>query len=126
MDGEGKVAIVIDDESNVRELICAYLREDNFEVSSASSGEEAIELISTRNPDLIIMDIHMGGMSGLEAVQKIKESGSEAKIIVMSAKFVDGDTNFIKKAGELGVDEVIAKPIIDTILRLKIERAFLA
>lgn len=124
MDGEGKIAIVCDDESNLRELVCAYLREDNFQVYPASSGEEALDLIAKRNPALVVTDIHMAGMTGIEVVKKIKETDSEAKIIVMSAKFVDGESNFIKEAGQLGVDEVIAKPIIDTVLRLKIERAF--
>jgi DNA-binding response OmpR family regulator len=124
MDDERKTAVVIDDESNIRELVSLYLREDNFEVFLASSGEEGLALIRKQNPDLIVTDIHMGEVNGMDVIRAIKDEGKQAKIIVMSAKFVDGETNFIQEAGKLGVDEVIAKPIIDTILRLKVERAF--
>lgn len=123
MNGEGRIAIVIDDEPNIKELVVAYLEEDNFDVYSASSGEEGLKLIRERNPAIIIIDIHMGKVNGMDVVKTIKEEKFETKIIVMSAKFIEGKTNFIKEAGKLGVDEVIAKPILDTILRLKIERA---
>ena len=123
MNGEGRIAIVIDDEPNIKELVVAYLEEDNFDVYSASSGEEGLKLIRERNPAIIIIDIHMGEVNGMDVVKTIKEENFETKIIVMSAKFIEGETNFIKEAGKLGVDEVIAKPILDTVLRLKIERA---
>jgi diguanylate cyclase (GGDEF)-like protein len=76
--------LVIDDEENIRELLRELLEDENFSVSTASSGEEGIEIAKERAFDVVITDLKMPGMSGIEVIRKFKEKNSNTTVIVIT------------------------------------------
>lgn len=104
-----KILAVDDNAINIK-VLSQYLLKNNYEVITAESGEEAIEKFQSENPDIILMDIMMGGMNGLEATANIKAlSGSKwIPVIFMSALASEEDK---VKGLEVGGDDYITKPI---------------
>ena len=79
-----KVIIAVDDEPDIRTLVCFCLRNSgNFEVLEAKNGEEAIALAIVHQPALIIMDVRMPGMGGIEACRHLKANPATASIPVI-------------------------------------------
>lgn len=79
-----KVIIAVDDEPDIRTLVCFCLRNSgNFEVLEAKNGEEAIALAIVHQPALIIMDVRMPGMGGIEACRRLKANPATAPIPVI-------------------------------------------
>ena len=66
--------LVVDDEPQIRRVLRATLSSNGYEVIEAKSGQEAIEMVVTERPELILLDVNMPGMSGLEACSKIRLS----------------------------------------------------
>jgi len=79
-----KAIIAVDDEPDIRTLVCFCLKNSgDFEVLEAKSGEEAITLAITHQPALIIMDVRMPGMGGIEACRRLKANPATASIPVI-------------------------------------------
>jgi DNA-binding NtrC family response regulator len=106
--------IVIDDDESSRESISSYLKDLDFETYSAEDGFKGIELVKQKNPDLVITDINMPGMNGLEVLKKIKEFDNLIQVIVITAY---DDMNSTITAMQQGSYDYLEKPI--DILRLK-------
>jgi len=104
-----RILVIEDNETNMY-LIGYILRKNGYEVIEARSGEEGIGLSITENPDLILMDIQLPGIDGLEATRKIRESkaGGEIPIIALTSYAMTGDRERALKAGCTGY---IEKPI---------------
>lgn len=100
--------LVIDDESDTLELIKLILESGGFEVMVASSGIEALNIIETVRPDLVLLDIMMPDMDGWEVFRKIKEKDSSISIAILTAKA----QNIDKLLGlhVLKADDYITKP----------------
>ncbi|MBL7068739.1 MAG: response regulator [Candidatus Omnitrophica bacterium] len=99
--------LVVDDEKEINQLLVTFLSRHKFDIISAYSGKEAIKTVKKQKPDLILLDIIMPDMNGLDALKKIKKIDENAKIIMLTA-IEDEDT--IRKARELGADDYIPKP----------------
>lgn len=80
-----KTILVVDDEENIRLLYKMELSEEGYRVITASSGEEALEILEKEKPDLITLDIKMGGMSGIEFLRKIKNTNRDLPVIISTA-----------------------------------------
>ena len=109
--------LIVDDEKEIRELIEIYLKNEGYEVIMASTGLEAIKLMEERRIDLIILDIMMPVVSGIDACIKIREQYN-TPIIMLSAKVEDID----KILGlSVGADDYLAKPFnpLELIARVK-------
>lgn len=104
-----KILVVEDNEINMY-LCSRILKSSGYEVIEARSGEEGVELTIKEKPDLIIMDIQLPGIDGLEATKKIRESKAVEKIpiIALSSYAMAGDREKALKAGCTGY---IEKPI---------------
>lgn len=112
-----KKIFVVDDEANIRELIKKFLQKEGYEVVSFSSGENVLSELGRLKPDLIVLDIMMPGIDGLDLCKEIRKK-SEIPIIFISAK----DEAFDKILGlELGADDYLSKPfsIRELIVRIK-------
>ena len=104
-----KTILVIDDEQYLRELYEAELTQEGFNVLLAKDGFEGISLCEQNDPDLVIVDIRMPGMDGLEICKRVRRDDeiSETPIIMLSAK----GEEFDRVLGfELGADDYLAKP----------------
>lgn len=103
-----KRILVVDDAMFMRMVIRKNLEEIGYsEILEAKDGEEAVQMYTELRPDLVMMDITMPIMSGLEALERIKEIDPAAKIIMCSAV---GQEFMIQKAIEKGAVDFIVKP----------------
>ena len=98
--------LVVDDEAAIRELVGSYLRTEGFDVAEAVDGEDALAQIAQRAPDLIVLDLRLPGISGLDVLREIRRTSS-VYVIVLTARADEAD----KLIGlELGADDYITKP----------------
>jgi CheY-like chemotaxis protein len=104
-----KILVVEDNPRNMR-LIEMTLRAKNYILLKATDGEEALDMAARERPDLIIMDIHLPKMNGLEVTRKLREtpSMSHTPIIGLTAYAMKGDR---EKVIESGCDAYLSKPI---------------
>ena len=106
MNKHGATILVVDDEQEVVRALRRSLSAHGYMVLVATSGEEAMEVVSQKRPDLLLLDLLLPGMSGLEVCRKIRES-SNVPIIVLSVKDSERDK---VEALDLGADDYVAKP----------------
>jgi len=112
-----KHVFVVDDEKNIRDLIEKYLIKDNYKVTTFSNGENVYNEVLRLKPDLVVLDIMMPGIDGLELCKSIRKS-SEIPIIFVSAK----DEEFDRILGlELGADDYLSKPFSPRELLVRIK-----
>ena len=109
--------LIVDDEEDIVELIKRYALANNYEVSSASDGINAVEICKKNDFDCIIMDVMMKDMDGFTAVKKIKEL-KDIPVIMLSAR----GTEYDKMYGfEVGVDDYVTKPFSPNELMARIK-----
>ena len=98
--------LIVDDEPKIVRLVHDFLEDSGFGVASASSGEEALMRVRTERPDLVVLDLGLPGLDGLDVTRVIRRSG-DLPIIMLTAR--DDETD--KLIGlELGADDYITKP----------------
>lgn len=115
-----KLIFVCDDEENIRELIRPYLLREGYDVETFEDGEALIKAFELKEPDMIVLDIMMPGISGLDICRELRKI-SEVPIILVSAR----DDTFDKVLGlELGSDDYIAKPFSPRELLARIKTIF--
>lgn len=103
-----KQILVVDDEKNIRQLFQEELIDEGYRVAVASGGKEALEKIEKRTPDLIIVDIRMPDMTGLELMEKVREKYKDLPMIVCTALRALQDDYAIWEAQVSGF---LAKPV---------------
>lgn len=118
MEHSAKV-LVVDDEPNVLRSLVQYLTIEEFEVETASNGEEALEKVGTFNPELILLDVMMPGMDGFEVLDKVKDipGHADTPVIMLTAKDQSSD---VLKGYQSGATSYLVKPfnldeLVDTI-----------
>lgn len=116
---EGKpYLLVVDDQLGVRRLLFEAFSEEGYEVDMAASGLEAIARVKERLPNLILMDMKMPGMNGLEALQEIKKFYPQVLVIMMTAY---GELEIVAEAMKIGAREYIPKPFDLNDLRILVK-----
>lgn len=108
--------LIVDDETDFRESACRYLRRTGFQVDEAEDGEEALNLTTNKRFDVIILDIHMPGMSGIEVLRKIMKRESPPKVIMLTG---GGTIENAVESIKLGAYDFLTKPVkLDELARL--------
>lgn len=107
--------MVVEDDQDIRELISYNLGKEGYTVVPAESGEQALKLIETANPDIIILDIMLPGMDGIEVLRNLKQGSRHAAVPVIMATAKSEDSDIITGL-ELGADDYIAKPFSPKVL----------
>lgn len=102
--------LIVDDETDVREFAANFFRKRKIDVMTASNGEEAISIAEKQKPRLILLDIRMAGIDGIEALRRIKEKNKDAKIIMVSGKKPD-EEDVLDRCRKLGALDYIHKPL---------------
>ena len=110
MNGRPARILTIDDEDLVREIITAYLEDSGFDVIQAGDGQTGIELIGREQPDLVLCDLRMPGMDGLQVLATVTRDFPELPILVVSG--LGGMSDAIQ-ALKLGAWDYVTKPIED-------------
>jgi DNA-binding response OmpR family regulator len=99
-------ALVVEDAVEIQEVVTALLREDGFDVRTASNGERAVEMARAFQPDLVVLDLSLPGLDGIQVCQQIR-TFSEAYILILTAKSDEVD----KVVGlSVGADDYVTKP----------------
>jgi two-component system OmpR family response regulator len=99
--------LVVDDEPNILELLSATLRFSGFEVSSASTGHEALAMAQSFDPDLIVLDVMMPGIDGFDVARRLRTGGVRTPVLFLTARDSDED----KVTGlTIGGDDYVTKP----------------
>jgi CheY-like chemotaxis protein len=115
-------ALVADDVPMIRKLVEFHLKQIGFDISNAADGAEALALANNSKFDLILLDIMMPEMDGLEVLRRIREDSinKETPVIIMTAY---GDSTNVKKAVEYGASDFIVKPVEQVSFRKKVVAA---
>lgn len=100
--------LVVDDESAIIDLITLILTEEGYEVSTAQNGKEGLKQFESVGPDLIITDIIMPDMEGIEFIKALAKKKKNIPIIVMSGNIIG--TKFLKPARLFGAKAALTKP----------------
>ena len=105
-----KHRLLIVEDSDLNRDLLVQVFEDAYEIETAADGKSAIEATTRRKPDLILMDIGLPGLSGLDAVKEIRSRGDETPVVAVSSLVMPGDK---ERALEAGCDAFVTKPIDD-------------
>ena len=117
-----KRILVVDDEQSMRDLLAEYLNEYGYEVTCAVNGQEALRIYEQGHFDIILSDLYMEPMNGLELLNKIKEIKPDAIFIMITGHpSIKTSIEVIKK----GARDYITKPFNIDEIKVKIERALL-
>jgi DNA-binding response OmpR family regulator len=108
--------LVVDDDATVREVVLSYLRADGYDVSEAADGETALSMVGHARPDLVVLDVMLPGVDGLEVIRRIR-AGGDLPVIMLTALGSEED----RVVGlELGADDYLTKPFSPRELVLRV------
>lgn len=102
-----KKILVVDDQYGIRLLLQEVFSKENVHIFQASNGKQALDIIQTEKPDLILLDMKMPGMDGLELLRRLRKFNTEAKVIMMTAY---GELDMVAEASRLGALTHFTKP----------------
>lgn len=115
-----ETVLIVDDEQDLRRLLGYFLKKEGYEVLEAATGEEALNLAREDPPDLIILDLMLPGIDGIEVCRLLKrnESTVSIPIIMLTAKGAEAD---IVKGLETGADDYVPKPFSTAVLVARVK-----
>ena len=103
----GKTVLIVEDEQNIVDILSFILTKEGYDTLEALDGPTGLQLALEQNPDLVLLDLMLPGMSGFDVCGKIRENGSTVPIVMLTAREEEDD----KVLGlELGADDYIIKP----------------
>ena len=102
--------LVVDDEATIRTVIRRWLEQAGYEVSDASNGQQAMAMFSNCASDLIICDMFMAEMDGIEMIQKLKRVDPKVKVLAISGGGSLGHLEMLEVGKLLGANETLSKP----------------
>ena len=111
-----KNILIVEDEPDIQELLCTYLRDAGYEVHAAGDGEQALSLFSSRTFDLVLLDILLPGLDGFSVCRCIRQQ-SRIPIVMLTA--LDGEEQQLRGFG-LDIDDYVTKPFSMPVLLAKI------
>lgn len=103
----GRHILVVDDEKNITRVLRAYLEREEFQVTAAHNGADALRLVREEQPDLVILDLMLPGLSGEAVCRQLRGEGSRVPVIMLTAKA--GLDDKLYGLG-LGADDYVVKP----------------
>ena len=102
--------LIVDDEADVREFAANFFRKRKVDTVIASSGEEALKILDQEKVDLILLDIRMKGITGIEALRRIKDKDNDLKVVMVTGRKPDEEASF-DQCKKLGAIDYIHKPL---------------
>ena len=112
--------LVVDDEEDIRYALEIYLSHLGYKVLKAENGEEALNMFKVFDPDIVLTDIKMPGIDGLELLQRIKRESIETEVIMITGH---GDMNLAINSIRNDAVDFLIKPINDDALEIALKRA---
>ena len=109
-----KKILVVDDEEEIIKKVKHILRHKNlYNIAGARSGEDALNMLSYMDMDLILLDVNMPGLDGLETLRRIRKISNVPVIFMATEK----DKNTLNAAADMGYEDYLSKPLIPTVLK---------
>ena len=117
-----KKLLIVDDEIEICEFLKSFFEERNYQIKTATSGEQALKAVDEFKPSVVLLDIKMSGVDGIQVLQKIKAKHPRIKVIMVTALET---RDKIEECLRLGADNYITKPLsleyLENDVREKIE-----
>lgn len=114
-----KKILIVDDEEDVRLFLRDFLSDRDFDVQTAGSGEEALEKFPVFKPDIMLLDIMMPGMDGLQCLEEVKKLAPKTIVIMITAL---KDEARMAKAKKFGAHDYVVKPFSLNYLETELEK----
>lgn len=110
IEGQRGRVLVVDDELEIRTMLSRYLRSGGFETSTAENGQQALSLLHSLPVDVVVSDLTMPRMNGLNLLQAVREKYPSSRVILMTGRLNEED---IQNGMRLGADSCLLKPLVD-------------
>ena len=116
------VILVVEDDPDIRELLAYTLGKEGYEILQAPSGEAGLKAVQEKKPDLVLLDVMLPGIDGLEVLRRIKagQTSKATSVILASAK---GEESDVVAGLELGADDYVTKPFSPRVLVARVRTA---
>jgi DNA-binding NtrC family response regulator len=115
----GQAVLIIDDEETLARNLAVYLERQGYEVQTAGSAEQGLSLHASFKPDVVLLDHNLPGMTGLQALEKLRASDGHTQVVLMTGY---GGTELAVSAMKAGAADYLAKPLVLSELKLLLER----
>ena len=115
-----KKLLLADDEEGIRRVLGISLEDSGYDVVTAENGEEALALFRRLRPHIVMTDIKMPGMDGIELLQKIKQEDPDTEVIMITGH---GDMELAIKSLKYEATDFVTKPINDDVMQIALKRA---
>ncbi len=103
---KGKI-LIVDDQFGIRILLNEVLQKEGYDTYQAANGVQALEIVTKHAPDLVLLDMKIPGMDGIEILKRMKVIDQDIRVIIMTAY---GELDMIREAKDLGAMTHFAKP----------------
>jgi two-component system, cell cycle response regulator DivK len=113
--------LIVEDNPDCREILTLYLQHMGYQTLAAGNGESAVAFSLAEHPDLILMDMSLPDMSGVQAASMIKQHPDTSRIPIIAVTAWDTTTIWKEKATKVGITKYLVKPISPLILKETIE-----
>jgi DNA-binding response OmpR family regulator len=100
--------LIVDDEPQIRDLLRNYLSARGYQVRVASDGQQALALVDQEPPDLIVLDVNMPGMNGIEVLKRLRAKNYAGVVIFLTSS---QDETLLAEGLELGSVDILGKPV---------------
>jgi DNA-binding response OmpR family regulator len=99
--------LIVDDEEPVRDVLGEYFSSHGYQVETAGTGAEALDLVRSRRPDLVLLDVRMPGLDGVEVLKRLREVDSQLPVIMITA---NEDVTLARSMLSIGAFDYVSKP----------------
>jgi two-component system phosphate regulon response regulator PhoB len=114
-----KFVLIVEDEEDIRELVSYHLLKEGFQVASVVSGEEALAVVESQTPDLILLDVMLPGIDGLKVCQRLRASPKTADVPIMMLTAKSEETDIVS-GFNFGATDYVTKPFSPKVLLARI------
>lgn len=112
------LVLIVDDDTAVQTMLYKVIKSNGIDAETASDGETALQMMKSKNYDLLLLDINMRGMDGFQVIQSLRSAGNKTPIIVVSGRKEDYDTLY---GLDIGADDYVTKPFNPIVLGAKVK-----
>ncbi|MBF0198459.1 MAG: response regulator transcription factor [Planctomycetes bacterium] len=111
--------LIIEDEPDIQEMLSFNLRQEGFRVFTSSSGEDGLDMVRRKRPHLVLLDLMLPGMNGMDVCRQIRKDSDldDTRILMLTAKSEEAD---VVSGMELGADDYVTKPFSNRVLLARI------
>jgi two-component system response regulator PilR (NtrC family) len=104
---ENYKVLVVDDNHHMRQILCEFLKDQGYSITTVKNGEDAIDVLSAHHFDIVLTDLNMGQLNGIDVLKKTKELSPHTPVIITTG---NSDVTYVIEALRYNADDYILKP----------------